>query len=128
MTIESISWDIPNGARFVNVLWKERGEKIAAICSASAQGGNLIIGADSISIWIYMGKNDKIVSFESQKKSVPIVKANLGIASEGKIENDKTIFTGKNKTELVLQQSDAGHEFPKQSLPEIVAFFKKHTK
>jgi len=117
-----------NGARFVNVLWKERGDKITAICSASAQGGNLISGAIPISVWMYMGKNDRIVSFDSQKNSVPIVKANLGITTDGKIDHDKTIFEGKNQTELVLQQSNAGHEFPKQSLPEIVAFFKRHSK
>lgn len=117
-----------NGARFVNVLWKERGDKITAICSASAQGGNMISGATPISVWMYMGKNDKIVSFESQEKSVPIVKTNLGISAEGKTDDDKTIFQGKNKTELVLQQSNAGHEFPKESFPEIVEFFKRHSK
>lgn len=117
-----------NGARFANVLWKERGDKITAICSASAQGGNMISGAIPISVWMYMGKNDKIVSFKSQNNSVPIVKTNLGITSEGKKENDKTTFEGKNKTELVLQQSNAGHEFPKQSLPEIAEFFKRHIK
>lgn len=117
-----------NGARFVNVLWKTRGEKITAICSASAQGGNMISGATPISMWMYMGKNDKIVSFESQEKSVPIVKENLGIDSEGKISEDKTYFTGKDNTELVLQESDSGHEFPKESLPEIADFFKRHFK
>lgn len=117
-----------NGARFVNVLWKERGDKITAICSASAQGGHMISGAVPISVWMYMGKNDKIVSFDSQYNSVPIVKINLGITTDGKTDNDKTIFQGKNKTELILQQSDAGHEFPKQSLPEIAEFFKKHSK
>jgi len=117
-----------NGARFVNVLWKERGNKITAICSASAQGGNMISGAIPVSVWMYMGENDRIVSFASQENSVPIVKANLGITTEGKIDNDKTIFQGKNKTELVLQQSSSGHEFPKQSLQEITDFFKRHSK
>lgn len=117
-----------NGARFVNVLWKERGNKITAICSASAQGGNMISGAIPISVWMYMGKNDRIVSFASQENSVPIVKANLGITNEGKIDNDKIIFQGKNKAELVLQQSNAGHEFPKESLSEIAEFFKRHSK
>lgn len=117
-----------NGARFVNVLWKERGDKITAICSASAQGGNMISGAVPISVWMYMGKSDRIVSFASQENSVPIVKANLGITTEGKIDNDKTIFQGKNKTELILQQSNAGHEFPKESLQEITDFFKRYSK
>jgi len=117
-----------NGARFVNVLWKMRGDKITAICSASAQGGNMISGAVPISVWMYIGKNDHIVSPKSQEESIPIVKANLGITENGKTEDDKTYFTGKNNTELVLQQSNAGHEFPRSSLPEIIEFFKQHTK
>ena len=39
-----------NGARFVNVLWKTKGEKITAICSASAQGGEMISNAVPISV------------------------------------------------------------------------------
>jgi len=117
-----------NGARFVSVLWKMRGDQIAAICSASAQGGNMISGAIPISVWMYIGKNDRIVSPKSQEESIPIVKTNLGITDNGKTEDDKTYFKGKNNTELVLQQTNAGHEFPKSSLPEIISFFKIHTK
>ena len=117
-----------NGARFANVLWKTRGEKIAAICSASAQGGEMISGAIPISVWMYIGKNDKIVSPQNQELSIPIVKSNLGISLAGKTDCDKTIFNGKNKTELVIQSSKAGHEFPKQSLQDIAYFFRKHTK
>lgn len=117
-----------NGARFVNVLWKERGSYIAAICSASAQGGNMISGANPISVWMYMGKNDRIVSYDSQKNSISIVKENLGITHNGKQNGDKTVFSGKNNTELIVQESNSGHEFPKESIPEIIAFFKRHTK
>lgn len=117
-----------NGARFVNVLWKKRGEKITAICSASAQGGEMISGAVPISVWMYIGKNDKIVSPQNQELSIPIVKSNLGISMAGKTGGDKTIFKGKNNTELVIQSSDSSHEFPKQSLQDIAYFFRKHIK
>ena len=117
-----------NGARFINVLWKTRGNKIAAICSASAQGGQMIVRAAPLSVWMYMGKNDKVVSYENQQKSIPIVKDNLKISGNGKTKDDKTIFIGKNGAELVLQQSDNGHEFPKESLPEIAEFFKRQEK
>ncbi|WP_312418347.1 hypothetical protein [Epilithonimonas sp.] len=117
-----------NGARFVNVLWKTKGEKITAICSASAQGGEMISNAVPISIWMYIGKNDKIVSPQNQELSIPIVKSNLGISMAGKTDGDKTIFKGNNNTELVIQSSDAGHEFPKGSLQDIADFFRRHTK
>lgn len=117
-----------NGARFVNVLWKTKGEKITAICSASAQGGEMISNAVPISVWMYIGKNDKIVSPQNQELSIPIVKSNLGISMAGKTGGDKTIFKGKNNTELVIQSSDSSHEFPKQSLQDIAYFFRKHIK
>ncbi len=117
-----------NGARFVNVLWKMRGDKITAICSASAQGGEMISGAVPLSVWMYIGNNDRIVSPKSQEQSIPIVKSNLGITEKGKTDGDKTLFSGIGNTELVLQESNSGHEFPKTSLKNIVEFFQKHSK
>lgn len=117
-----------NGARFVNILWRLRGNKITAICSASAQGGEMIKDALPISVWMYMGKSDKIVAYNSQLLSVPIVKKNLGITQDGIQKGDKTYFKGINNTELVLQESDSGHEFPKESIPEIIQFFQNCAK
>lgn len=45
-----------NGAKFVNVLWVERGHQLAAICSASAQGGKMVENAPPVSVWMSMGK------------------------------------------------------------------------
>lgn len=117
-----------NGARFANVLWKERGDKLSAICSASAQGGVMISGALPISVWMYMGKNDKTAPYENQIKSIPLVKHNLGVVSNGKKSGDKMYYRGNYNTELVIQESDGGHEFPKQTIPEIVDFFKRNIK
>lgn len=86
----------------------------------------MIAGAPPLSVWMYIGQKDQIVSPENQLKSVPIVKTNLGTTGDAKIDGDKSFFKGKNNTELVLQQSDAGHGFPKESLGDIVAFFKRH--
>lgn len=118
-----------NGARFVNVLWVERPETIAAICSVAAQGGMMIRNAKPISIWVSMGKKDPIVPYKNQKLSIPIIKKNLGIESSGvKTNGEITNYTGIKGTELVVQERDAGHDFPTTSIPEIVAFFKRQVK
>ncbi|OWK75068.1 hypothetical protein CBW16_06695 [Flavobacteriaceae bacterium JJC] len=118
-----------NGARFVNVLWAERADKIAAICSVAAQGGNMIKGAKPLSVWMSMGKNDPLVPYRMQKQSIPIVSDNLKTDPEtAVVKGDKTFYIGINHTELVVEERNAGHEFPHESIPEMVAFFKRHHK
>lgn len=118
-----------NGARFVNVLWAERADKIAAICSVAAQGGKMIQGAKPLSVWMSMGKNDPLVPYRIQKQSINIVAGNLKTdAKTAVVKGDKTFYKGINGTELVVEERNAGHEFPHESIPEMVAFFKRHTK
>lgn len=116
-----------NGARFVNVLWVERPDQIAAICSVAAQGGRMIMGAKPISVWMSMGKNDPLVPYRMQKKSIPIVADNLKADPKtATFKGDKTIYTGTNHTELVVEDRNAGHEFPHESIAEMVEFFRRH--
>ncbi|WP_332032899.1 alpha/beta hydrolase family esterase [Kaistella sp.] len=118
-----------NGARFVNVLWVERADKIAAICTVAAQGGRMIKGAKPLSVWMSMGKNDPLVPYTMQKRSIPIVADNLKTDPKSvMVKGDKTYYTGPDETELVVEERNAGHEFPHESIPEIVAFFKRHSK
>ena len=75
-----------------------------------------------------MGKNDPLVPYQSQKMSVPIVKNILKVDEKNKTQNDEmTIFNGINNTELVVEERNAGHEFPVASIPEMVKFFKRHS-
>ncbi|MBU8883655.1 acetylxylan esterase [Kaistella sp. DKR-2] len=116
-----------NGARFVNVLWVERADKIAAICSVAAQGGRMIKGAKPLSVWMSMGKNDPLVPYGMQKQSVAMVEDNLKADPKtAVVKGDKTFYTGTDHTELVVEERSAGHEFPHESIPEMVAFFKRH--
>ena len=118
-----------NGARFVNVLWKERGNLLAGIISVAAQGGLMIKGAEPISVWMSMGKNDPLVSYDFQKKSIPIVMRNLGIdAIKVQMKGDLKFYNGNQNTELIVEERNAGHEFPQESIPEMVAFMKRNSK
>ena len=118
-----------NGAKFVNVLWIERGHQLAAICSASAQGGKMVENAPPVSVWMSVGKKDFVVPLKNQLESVPPVMEALKInPSTKKVIDEKTYYSGLNDTELVVQITDYGHAFPKNSIPEIVDFFKNHSR
>lgn len=118
-----------NGARFVNVLWAERADKIAAICSVAAQGGRMIQGAKPLSVWMSMGKNDPLVPYRIQKQSIDVVAGNLKTdAKTTVVKGDRTFYKGINGTELIVEERNAGHEFPHESIPEMVAFFKRHSR
>lgn len=118
-----------NGARFVNILWVERGSVLAGIISVSAQGGRMIEGAKTVSVWMSMGKNDPLVPYQSQAQSIPIVK-NILKTDEKSVQTvaDCKIYKGINNTELVVQERNAGHEFPKEDVPEMVAFLQRQVR
>ncbi len=116
-----------NGARFVNVLWAMRGEKFAAFCSVAAQGGLMIRDAPAKSIWMSLGENDPLVPANGQKLSIPIVQKILKIDDDkGKTDGEITTYKGTNKTELVVEIRNGGHEFPQNSIPKMVEFFKRN--
>jgi polyhydroxybutyrate depolymerase len=118
-----------NGARFVNVLWAMRGEKLAALCAVAGQGGLMIKDAPAKSIWMSMGERDRLVPVRGQKLSVEVVKKVLKVdEKQGKTDGDLTIYKGAKDTELVVEIRDAGHEFPQNSIPKIIGFFKRHEK
>lgn len=118
-----------NGARFVNVLWATRADKIAGIISVSAQGGMMISNAKPVSIWLSMGKSDPLVPYENQKKSIPIVLKNLGVNEQKFSEKgDLKMYKGIENTELIVEERNAGHEFPQESIPEMVEFLKRQKK
>jgi polyhydroxybutyrate depolymerase len=118
-----------NGARFVNVLWAMRGEKFAAFCSVSAQGGLMIKDALPKPIWISMGENDPLVPANGQKMSIPIIQKILKAdANKGETKDNLTTYKGTNDSEFVVEIRNAGHEFPTASIPNIVDFFKRNIK
>lgn len=116
-----------NGSRFVNVLWKMRSEKFAAFVTVAGPGGIWLRDAPQKSVWISFGKNDKIVNYQIQKYAasqyLKIFKANKNSTkTDGEITNYKT---SENK-EIIIEDRDAGHEFPQNSIPKMVEFLKRN--
>lgn len=118
-----------NGSRFVNVLWSARADKFAAFCAVAGPGGIMIQNAPPKSIWISMGKNDPIVPIAFQKRSADIVKKVLQVDEVKAVTSGEiTTYKGVNGTELIIEDRNAGHEFPINSIPAIVEFFKRNVK
>lgn len=118
-----------NGARFANVLWKMRGEKFAAFCSASAQGGLMVRDAIPRSLFAIAGENDRIVPYAGQTRSMEVVRRVLKTDPSKAVKRGyATIEPGIDGTELITYFHPGGHEFPQDALPMVVEFFKRHPK
>ena len=118
-----------NGSRFVNVLWAMRGEKFAAFCGVAGPGGQMISRAVPRSMWMSIGENDPLVPAANQKMTIPVVQKVLAVdANKGVNNGEITTYKGTNNTELVVEIRNAGHEFPQNSIPAMVEFFKRNVK
>ena len=118
-----------NGSRFVNVLWKMRGEKFAAFCAASGPGGLMVSGAVPKPIFMIAGEKDQLVPYQGQVMSIEFVRRLLQTdSSKAKTEGYTRTEPGINGTELMTYLHPGGHEFPPEALPLAVQFFQRHTK
>jgi len=118
-----------NGARFCNVLWNMRGDHIAAISSAAAQGGDLIPNSLPRSIFILIGENDPVSPYENQAPSIQLARTLLGTDEGTAVTNGyMTTETSPAGLELVTYIHPDGHEFPPEVLPLVIEFFNRNTR
>lgn len=117
-----------NGARFVNVLWKLRGEKFAAFCSAAAQGGLMVRGAVPRSLFALAGEKDPLVPYAGQVRSIEFVRNQIlkTDASKAATKGYARSEPGINGTELMTYLHPDGHEFSPAAVPLVIEFFKRH--
>lgn len=116
-----------NGGRFVNVLWRTRGDRLAAICSAAGQGGTLIPECTPKPIFIIMGEKDRIVPIERQEKSVGFARALLKAdAASAKTDGSIRSEGGPGGMELQVCRHPNGHDWQPRFNQTIVDFFKRH--
>ncbi len=116
-----------NGARFANVLWNTRGEKLAALCSAAAQGGRLIRDSRPKPLFMILGEQDRVAPFNGQLRSVELARELLRTdASKARTEGLARTEPGRDGTELVVYIHPGGHEYPEDATPLVVKFFERH--
>ncbi len=116
-----------NGSRFVNVLWKMRPEKFAAFITVAGPGGFWLKGAPQKSVWISFGQNDEIVPYKVQKfSSKQYLKAFKADENSAQTNGEITTYKTSENKEIIIEDRNAGHEFPKSSIPKMVEFLKRN--
>ena len=116
-----------NGGRFANLLWSQRGMRIAALCSAGSQGGRLIADAPPRSVLMVIGEKDHVAPREGQEKSIALARVRLGTdPGTARIDGLLRSETGPDGLELATWIHPGGHEFPRAALPAVAAFFRRH--
>ena len=116
-----------NGSRFVNVLWKIRPEKFAAFVTVAGPGGIWLKSAPQKSVWISFGKNDKIVPYKIQKfSSKQYLKFFEANESTAQTNGEITYYKTSENKEIIIEDRNAGHEFPQNSIPKMVEFLKRN--
>jgi polyhydroxybutyrate depolymerase len=116
-----------NGSRFVCVLWKLRGEALAAVSTSGGQGGLMLRDAKHLPVFAIAGEKDSLVPFAGQKLSLEALAGWYG-ADQSKATQEGLMekLTGKDGTELVRYFHPGGHEWPREVSAEIVHFFRRH--
>jgi hypothetical protein len=72
-------------------------------------------------------KNDKIVPYKIQKfSSKQYLKFLNADENNAKTEGEITYYKNPKNLEIVIEDRNAGHEFPQNSIPKMVDFLKRN--
>lgn len=118
-----------NGAAFTYLLWKERGDKLAAIGPAAAVMMRATPGLKPLPVFIVAGDHDNVVPFRWQQQTIQFLKGYLGVASGTPdwVSGKQMLYQGA-KANLGVCVFPGGHNYPDEASKMIVDFFKAHTK
>jgi polyhydroxybutyrate depolymerase len=118
-----------NGARFVWVLMAKRAEQFAALLPACAPAGLFNRGSTPTPLFIVAGEKDPIVPYAGMRMTITAAQRMLGLqdakeTTSGYLQK----LTSSSGMELVTYVHPGGHEFPTDQIPEMIAFFKRHSR
>jgi len=117
-----------NGSAFTSLLLNTRGDQIAATANMSSQAGRLLDTDPVRSMFMSMGEQDPIVPYDSQKLSIPLAEAKLGVdPATATVDGYLRLETGPGNLELATYVHPEGHEVPDAVPPLVVAFFQRHS-
>jgi polyhydroxybutyrate depolymerase len=118
-----------NGGGFTFLLWASRPDIFAAVAPSGAFTGPMKVLKPKPVMHI-AGKNDDLVKFEWQKRTMDAVKKSNGCDEKGsEWAKDCTLYPSKTGTPLVTMIYDGNHKYPSETAPAlIVKFFKEQVK
>ena len=117
-----------NGSGFTALLQLLRGNDIAATATLSGQPGAILVNnSPARSTFMMMGETDPLVPYETQRQSIPLEEAKLGIdpataTTNGYLRSEH----GPGNKELETYIHPGGHDIPAEVPRLIVDFFKRH--
>lgn len=116
-----------NGGGFTYLLWRERPDVFAAF----APSGAFTLRVRELKPRPAMhvaGKNDELVKFEHQERTIAAIRELNGCAEKGEAwATDCTLYPSKTGTPVVTYIHDGTHKFPPEAPPLIARFLKEQS-
>ena len=118
-----------NGSAFVSLLLNRRGDAIAATANLSAQPSARLLASDpERSMFMAMGKDDPVVPYDNQKRSIPLAEQKLGAdPNRATVTGYLRSEPGRGGLELATYVYPGGHAVPPEVPQLVVDFFRRHT-
>ncbi len=117
-----------NGAGFTYCLWGARPNLLAAIAPSSANPP-LLEKRQPIPAIHFSGKQDQIVPFQGQVRTVESLRKINGCDEQGRNwAPGCTLYPSATGTPVVWMTYDGGHNFEKTAPELMVRFFREHSK
>ena len=125
-----------NGGGFTYLLWTARGKELAAVAPSSSGGAGLVLKAKALEplpVLHLAGEKDEIVLFENQKRTMEVVRKQLGCDATGKEWAKSgdlvgTLYASKDGPPFVTLIHPGTHRYPDEATELIVKFFKEHAR
>jgi len=118
------AWGFSNGGMFVYTLWATRADRFAAFCASGAAIINPGVRLTTPEpAFITISGNDPVVPTDLQETALKQAEQTDGSQKTGKQYGDSgTYFAGKQP--IVVWRFNGGHEFPSESFPKLIEFFR----
>ncbi len=114
-----------NGGGFTYVLWAERFDVLAGAAPSASVGARNLSKIKPLPAFFIAGKNDEIVAYDRQVRSIEAVLKLNGVKEEFKGESFH--FKG-GKADVGALIHGGNHQFPDQASKQIAEFFKNKQK
>jgi polyhydroxybutyrate depolymerase len=116
-----------NGGFFCYLLWAERPQIFAAVAPGAASLVSSIHLQTCKPVFIYGGRNDRLVRFTSQQAAIDAAREVNGCENVGVACGDQcTLFNSARQAPVMTLIHDGGHLFVPAVRSLIVEFFKSH--
>lgn len=117
-----------NGGRFTYVLWASRPDVFAAFGPSGSPATGLLYLMPPKPAFVVAGETDAIVPFAGQKATMEALRSKFKCEESGKTSGFLTTYASPSGNEIQTYIIPAGHAYPREANPLMVAFFKKYSR